>query len=197
MSFTREDVLRELELLPVWQLRAPLLVPKMSAPEKLAENVTAKITESAPESVEIAEITAVEKTSQNTFEMHISDDKSWLFICPRSRMAIGFDIGGSQAILFNNILSALHIKKVQIYTQDLAKTGVKVIICMGEKTAQTLLNTQDSIDNLRSSHLNGNGHVLHNTPLIVTYSAAEILENLQNKAKTWHDLITALKIIGQ
>jgi uracil-DNA glycosylase len=191
MSFTREDVLRELELLPVWQLRAPL-----PSPEKLAENVTAKITESTPKSVEIAEITAVVETSQNTFEMHISDDKSWLFICPESRMDID-----SQAILFNNILSALHIKKVQIYTQDLAQDlvniGVKVIVCMGEKTAQTLLNTQDSIDNLRSSHLNGNGHVLHNTPLIVTYSAAEILENLQNKAKTWHDLVTALKIVGQ
>jgi uracil-DNA glycosylase len=196
MSFTREDVLRELELLPVWQLRAPLPAPQMSAPEKLAENVTAKIAESTPESVEIAKITACEKPNKNTFEIRISDDKSWLFICPESRMDID-----SQGILFNNILSALHIKKVQIYTQDLAQDlvnkGVKVIICMGEKTAQTLLNTQDSIDNLRSSHLNGNGHVLHNTPLIVTYSAAEILENLQNKAKTWHDLVTALKIVGQ
>jgi uracil-DNA glycosylase len=184
---TREDVLRELELLPVWQLRAPLLETE-KVPAKLAEKITPKITEAAPE----LPTTEAPPTNQQAFEMHISDDKSWLFICSASRMAIGLDAGYSQSILFNNILSALHIKKVQNYAQDLAQVAVKVIIVMGEKTAQTLLNSTETIDNLR-----GKAHRWQDTPLIVTYSCAEMLEHLPNKAKTWHDLNTALTIIGQ
>lgn len=182
---TREDVLRELELLPVWQLRVPLLEIE-KVPEQLAEKITPKITEAAPELVAIAEVAPATETSPNPFEMHISDDKNWLFICPASHMDIT-----SQGILFNNILSALHINKVQSYTHDLANARVKIIVVMGEKTAQALLNTQDSIESLRSSHLNANWHTLHDTPLIVTYSCQELLEHLPNKAKTWDDLCLA------
>jgi uracil-DNA glycosylase len=181
---TREDVLRELELLPVWQLRVPLLEIE-KVPEQLTEKVAEKITETAPELLAIAEVAPATEISQKSFEMHISDDKNWLFICPASRMD-----AGSQSMLFNNILSALHINKVHIYTQDLATAEVKIIVVMGEKTAQTLLNTLESIANLRSKE-----HALHNTPLIVTYSCDEMLDNLQNKAKTWDDLLTALKIL--
>jgi uracil-DNA glycosylase len=184
---TREDVLRELELLPVWQLRAPLLQTE-KVPAKLAEKITPKITEAAPE----LPTPEAPPTNQQAFDMHISDDKCWLFICPASRMAIGLDAGDSQSILFNNILSALHIKKVQNHAHDLAQVAVKVIIVMGEKTAQTLLNSTETIDNLR-----GKAHRWQDTPLIVTYSCAEMLEHLPNKAKTWHDLNTALTIIGQ
>jgi uracil-DNA glycosylase len=180
MSMTREDVLRELELLPVWQLRAPLLEIE-KVPEQLTEKITPKIIETAPEATQL---------SQNPFEMHISDDKSWLFICPASRMDAGSQactgMLESSGILFNNILSALHINKVRIYTQDLANAEVKIIVAMGEKTAQLLLNTQDLIDNLR-----GKTHILHGTPLIVTYSCQDLLEHLPNKAKTWDDLCTA------
>jgi DNA polymerase len=93
---------------------------------------------------------------------------------------------GSKSILFNNILSALHINKVHIYTQDLANAEVKIIVAMGEKTAQLLLNTQDSIDNLR-----GKTHILHDTPLIVTYSCQDLLQDLAFKSKTWDDLCIA------
>ena len=67
----------------------------------------------------------------------------------------------------------------------------EVIVAMGEKTAQTLLNSSESITNLR-----GKQHVLHGLPLIVTFSAAEMLEHLPNKAKAWHDLCTALRLVN-
>ncbi len=181
---TREDMLRELELLPVWQLRAPLLEIE-KAPEQLTEKITPKITEATPKLVALEAVAIVAQPSQKSFEMHISEDKCWLFICPESRMD-----AGSQRTLFNNILSALHINKVHIYTQDLATAEVKIIVVMGEKTAQNLLKTSETLEKLRSK-----SHVLHDTPLIVTYSCDEMLDNLQNKAKTWDDLLTALKIL--
>ena len=92
-------------------------------------------------------------------------------------------------MLFDNILIALQIKAKK-YAGDLAASGAKVIVAMGEKTAQTLLNSTDNIANLR-----GKQHVLHNVPLIVTFSTAEILEHLPNKAKTWDDLCIALSLV--
>lgn len=178
MSFTREDVLRELELLPVWQLRVPLA----SLESQPAVKMVAEITPEAP--AEVVQKTEVE------FDYFQSENLAWIFICTHDSMLESRINAASQSMLFNNILVALQIKTKK-YDGDLATSGAKVLIAMGEKPAQTLLNCSESIDNLR-----GKIHLLHNLPLIVTYSAAEMLEHLPNKAKTWHDLCTALRLVN-
>jgi uracil-DNA glycosylase len=169
----REDVLRELELLPVWQLR-PTLTNTVS-PITVAEKLPAPALDLVP--------TATQEPDA-IFDYFQSENSAWIFVCPGSLIDTA-----SQSMLFDNILIALQIKAKK-YTGDLAASGAKVIVAMGEKTAQTLLNSTDSIANLR-----GKQHVLHNVPLIVTFSAAEILEHLPNKAKTWDDLCTALSLV--
>ena len=116
-----------------------------------------------------------------------SADKKWAFIWPAS-----LDLSASQSILFSNILNALKIDKTnKNVLASLVVVDAKVIIAMGEIAAQQLLNTQDSLEQLR-----GKPHLMHNIPLIVTYHPSDCLKYLPNKAKVWDDLCVALSIIN-
>ena len=177
---TREDMLRELELLPVWQLRAPVQAkPRLveAAPIQVAEPVQAPSVEAA-------------------FSLTVSSDKKWAFIMPASP-----DLSTSQTctgiiessgMLFSNILQALKIEKTnKTSLTNLADIEARVIIAMGETAAQALLNTQDSLEQLR-----GKTHLLHNILLMVTYHPNDCLQHLPNKSKTWDDLCAALSIMN-
>lgn len=168
MNMTREDVLRELELLPVWKLRAPL-----------------KVAEPAIEKAPIAEA-VIKATKENaSLELIISDDKRWIFAYSADRMDIAL-----QSILFNNILHILKISKTnKVALENISEA--KVIIVMGEIAAQQLLNSAESIEQLR-----GKMHTYKNIPLIVTYHPQDMLQHLPNKAKTWDDLCMALQLLN-
>lgn len=173
MSMTRDDVLRELELLPVWQLRAPVqhvVTQKMAAeikPETFAVVVQAEV---------------VQKTEAE-FEYYVAENNTCIFICSADRMDTAL-----QSMLFDNILIALQIKAKKSAI-NLSNCNANLLIAMGEKTAQALLDSPESMEQLRNKT-----HALHNLPLIVTHSTAEMLEHLPNKAKTWHDLCRALRL---
>lgn len=62
----------------------------------------------------------------------------------------------------------------------------KLIIALGKVAAQNLLNSDDSIANLR-----GKIHDFKGIPLIVTYHPAYLLRALPEKAKAWKDLCMA------
>jgi uracil-DNA glycosylase len=122
MNFTREDVLRELELLPVWKLRAQL-------------EVAEPVVEKAPIVKAVMEVVSL--------ELIISDDKKWIFAYPAGRMDLGL-----QGILFKNILHALRILKANKTSLDNIGEA-KVMIAMGESVAQQLLSSTESIEQLR------------------------------------------------
>lgn len=167
MSLSREDMLRELELLPVWRLRVPA-----QAKSRTTEAVLEPVASVEP---------------KLSYVLTVSADKKWAFIWPAS-----LDLSASQAALFNNILHALKVEKTSITTlASLADIEASVIIAMGELAAQALLNTQESIEQLR-----GKTHLLHNIPLIATYHPNDCLQHLPNKSKTWDDLCAALSIIN-
>ncbi len=173
MSMTREDVLRELELLPVWRLRAPKASP-VEFTQKLVEvqkNNEVKVTE-------IIEKPQLSPVTEKSVYLLVSDDKKWAFVLPEA-------LTGEAEVLFNNILLALHINKT--HTEILAHlTSAKVIVAMGEQAAQQLLNSTESIESLR-----GKAHVVENVPLVVTYHPNDLLQHLANKAKMWDDLCIA------
>jgi len=64
----------------------------------------------------------------------------------------------------------------------------KLIVAMGRFAAQTLLETSASISSLR-----GRVHRYAGVPLIVTYHPAYLLRTLEDKAKSWEDLVFAKK----
>ena len=177
---TREDVWRELELLPAWKLRAPI------------ETVPAKAIEA--KEIDIVEIVAVEKPSSAApplYEITISQDKHWAFACEASLGEINMPASlvdiGLQSTLLSNILHALQIEKHTIKrAQNLIDIDAKIIVAMGESVAQLLLNTQDSLENLRGTlHSAGTAHI------IATYNLTHLLNYPIDKAKVWQDLCLA------
>ena len=170
---TREDILRELELLPMWQLRTPMPLQPQPA-------------ETAPVVNPIIAVPAKIPGTQKAFNLTLSADKKWAFI-----MLASPDLPALQSSLFNNILLALKIDKTnKSVLTSLVDIQAKVIIAMGETTAQQLLNSTESIELLR-----GKTHTFENIPLIVTYHPHDMLQNLANKAKTWDDLCMAMEIM--
>ena len=164
MSLTREDVLRELELLPVWQLRVPAVL-------------AVEIPQKNPEVQKIAEATVAEAS----YCVVVSDDKKWAFVLMQT-------LTGSAQVLFNNILLALQLNKTHTETLTNLRnlTDVKVIVAMGETVSQQLLNSSESLEQLR-----GKVHLFENVPLVVTYHPDDLLQQLANKANMWDDLCIA------
>jgi uracil-DNA glycosylase len=170
MNFTREDVLRELELLPVWKLRAP----------STAENMPQANEELKAEILSVA-------AEPNIYFCTISGDKRWAFIWNAS-----LTLSTSQSSLFSNILVALKItNSTQMQVNNIEEIKASVIIVMGEAAVQQLLDTTDSIETLR-----GKKHLINATPTIVTYHPSDILQNLQLKPKTWQDLCLAKGVVS-
>ena len=162
MGMTREDVLRELELLPVWQLRVPIVSPVA---------VVQKITEAT--------------VAETSYYVVVSDDKKWAFVLSQA-------LTGTAQILFNNILLALQLNKTHTETVInlagllVSLADVKVIVAMGATASQQLLSSSESLEQLR-----GKVHVFENVPLVVTYHPDNLLQQLANKANMWDDLCIA------
>ena len=162
MGMTREDVLRELELLPVWQLRVPIVSPVA---------VVQKITEAT--------------VAETSYYVVVSDDKKWAFVLSQA-------LTGTAQILFNNILLALQLNKthtepvVNLAGLLAILADVKIIVAMGATASQQLLRSSESLEQLR-----GKVHVFENAPLVVTYHPSDLLQQLANKANMWDDLCIA------
>ena len=173
---TREDVLRELELLPVWQLRAPaaLLAEVAQKVAKVKTETKIEVTTVKP---------AVLAMTEASGHVLVSDDKNWAFVLPET-------LSGEAEALFNNILIALGINKT--HTEALSNLdNVKVIVAMGEVMAQQLLNSSDSLEQLR-----GKLHVFKSIALVVTYHPNDLLHHLANKPKMWDDLCIAKSLVA-
>lgn len=182
-KMTREDVLRELELLPVWTLRAPI------SQQPIIEPIQPVLVEEN-ESIVVEPIQIEAPALILTPAVLIaSDDKKWAFVLPDA-------LTGQAADLFNNILRALSINKTQTsqtqkLMQELDGLNVGVIVAMGEKMAQQLFASTQSLESLR-----GKMHAVNGLQVMATYHPDDLLLHLANKAKTWDDLCMALDAIS-
>ena len=186
---TREDMLRELELLPVWQLRAPL--PTQIMPPQ-AEVVQAKQTQVNSDKVEPnpdaekLQVGATAPIAPPQF-MHIaSEEGEWLFILPDAPLP------ADEAQLLQNIFIALRIKvkPAQVsanVSEAVATLQPKRVIAMGEGVGQYLLASDALLKDLR-----GVIHAWQATQLVVTYDLAHLLKVPTDKADTWRDLCLVL-----
>ena len=74
--------------------------------------------------------------------------------------------------------------------QQLMHIKPKIILALGHVTAQALLNTDESIYELR-----GKIHALNDTPVVVVYHPAYLLRSLLDKRKAWADLKLAMQTV--
>jgi DNA polymerase len=166
MNLTREDMLRELELLPVWQQRKHEPQTDVIEPtEKYA---------SEPETKPLA---------LNTLRMLVSEDSNYLFLLAPMQTP-------DEETLLQNMLKSIAAKsRIDIASAGISQITdypVKVILAMGEMAVQSLLNLTETLHELR-----GNLHMHNNTPVIVTYHPNHLLLNGADKAKAWEDLCLA------
>lgn len=202
---TREDMMRELELLPVWKLRSPLLTPTVvssQVQEAVAEQVKTHsaallkehiVNEAVePDLVEVASASdvTVEPTSTSQELTYISsDDGDWLFVMSSSVMS------NEEQQLFQNICRAIRIKTKPAETSTnsqmlISSVPSKLLLALGEVAAQTLLLSIEPIETLR-----GQSHQLQGVTLIATYDLAYLLKTPADKAKAWSDLCMGLQVL--
>ena len=208
MSLAREDMLRELELLPVWRLRAPVdantlpesivLAPKVLTPVTPAtESLVEKTADALPGAIMIepaiialsADDSPIPVLTTETEPLEVISESliesPWLLLCPQVS-----DAAAQQ--LLQNIVHALKLpsETLHISDQEVKVTQVKSRFCIlfGLQAANTFFGTNHAdIASIR-------GQLLTHSDLryVVTHHPDAMLENPLLKKEVWHDLCLLL-----
>ncbi len=166
-------MLRELELLPVWQLHNPVPAEVDLVPAAM----------DAPAVQDVAVVDS-EIMPAHTFRYIVSGDASWGFVLPQPQT-------DEAEALLQNMLKAVSVHNVAQNIADanrdhLRQYPTKVIVAMGEQEAQALLGVEQTLTQLR-----GEAHQLETTAVVVTFAADHLLVNVQDKVGAWEDLCLA------
>jgi DNA polymerase len=189
MTLTREDMLRELELLPAWKLNQPL----SPAPQEVIQEAEVTPAPPSPESVQ-ASVSDIANMDCETLNQYVSgsgdQNADWLFVTDNA-------IEGDAATLLDKMLVAIQLQRGKnVYLTQLSEPAYlkrqialiqpKLIFVFGKKAAQTLLNSQAPLDDLR-----GKLHQYEGLALVASYTPSHLLTQTQDKAKAWADLCLA------
>jgi len=199
MSLTREDMLRELELLPVWRLRSPLAETLLqpSVPEKApsieTQVVAMPVVEVSAVSAEVvAEAPAIQEDAPALIEINVPDiatepllQSPWLLYCPQAGDA------PSQQLL-QNIVRALRLPagEVVLHQQIVSLDQVKTRFCVlfGLEAANQFLNAEHR----ELVSVRGQLHTQGNMAYVITHDPRAMLETPQLKKEVWQDLCLLL-----
>lgn len=189
-KMSREDMLRELELLPIWQLRSPL--PPQSIPDTAASLPAAAV---SPEpSIETAPVEEITAPVQQMLRVMLADDGILGIVMMPQPEA---DSNQSEETLLTNMLHAMRFKPQsdKVFSADQLGDGFspQIIISLGADAANTLTGQNQTLESWRSRQQETPA-LFNDTPLIVTYSPAHLLLNTQDKKYAWADLCLALKL---
>ena len=216
---TRDDMMRELELLPVWQQRAPLPSTDVAvAPQKIAAEVISKATKTLAEAnvattqveqveqqlakqenaepASLSELAFTEEQVASIEPQHIAIPAFCQILSEDGQWLFVMEnavLSGDEQLLFQNMCKALRIKTKQAEvssTIQIANTAVKLLLVMGESAAQAILQTIEPIADLRAKL-----HVHNGASLIATYDLAHLLEHRADKAKVWQDLCLGMQFL--
>jgi DNA polymerase len=191
-AMTQEDVLRELELLPLWHLRAGLtplaleVVMDDATPVMPAAHVAAPV---LPEKA-VPESAVLEPVAALAWTQVASTDGVWLFV------SLTASLSADEWQLLQNMAKAMRISlnAAQPMTDPghaLSASPAKMLIAFGAAAAQQLLASQASLPTLR-----GQLHACHGRTLVATYALDHLLQQPLDKAQTWHDLRLAMQALA-
>lgn len=200
MSLTREDMLRELELLPVWRLRSPLAetLPSARVPETgpiiETQIVAMPVVEVNAEPVEVVAETPIvqEDAAALTADIKPPDiapepvvQSPWLLYCPQAG-----DSPSQQ--LLQNIVRALRLpaEEVVLHQQIISLDQVKTRFCVlfGLEAANQFLNAEHR----ELVSVRGQLHTQGNMAYVITHDPRAMLESPQLKKEVWQDLCLLL-----
>ncbi len=184
-AMTREDVLRELELLPVWHLRSGLPTTVPVAPEALSSATLPANPSDSPAAPVLPVPEAVLAWTQVS-----SEDGACLFILAQAKLT------EHEAQLLQNMAKAMRLAVQAPQAIDhpltaLQASQAKIAIAFGEAAAQQLLASNASLPTLR-----GQLHPCHGLTLVATHDLAHLLAQPLDKAQAWHDLRLAMQALA-
>jgi len=226
-SLTREDMLRELELLPAWRLREAAVVPVEAAPAEKPVQDRAPIAglgwAELKQAVAVCEACSLAKTRTQTVFGVGDEHAEWLFVgeAPGAEEdKRGEPFVGQAGQLLDNMLAAIQLKRGEnVYIANVLKCrppqnrdphGEEVVKCDPFLKRQVELiqpklivalgkfAAQSLLESDQSiSALRSKLHDYHGVPVIVTYHPAYLLRNMPDKSKAWEDLCFARATMKQ
>ena len=213
----RAEVLAEMGISPVWRLKSKPAVSSPAIPE-IAPAGWIPLKAAVSGCVKCG----LHKTRTQTVFGVGDENADWMLIgeAPGAEEdRLGDPFVGQAGKLLDNMLAAIGLsRRANVYIANVLKCRPpgnrnptpeevaqcsphllqqielikpKLIVAMGRFAAQTLLETSASIASLR-----GRVHQYAGVPLIVTYHPAYLLRTLEDKAKTWEDLLFAKKVMS-
>ncbi len=148
-----------------------------------------------------------------------SADMMFVLLSPNANDEISGELcSGEEGVLLTKMLAAIKVSIADVYItsllkssssagdaitssemeqckaqlkQQIQKVKPKVLIALGEASAQILSKQKMPLDRLREQvNTNGNKSEAHfeSIPLFVSYSPTELLQKAENKRKAWLDL---------
>lgn len=189
----REEVLKELELWPVWSLRRPL-APQPKALEDLPEiSISEENAQIENVLVEVAQVTQTQLTEVST----LIDTQTYLSFQTENADCLVLhenkDFSQEEEKLWLNICKAMQFSQ-KIPTRRatisalLESQNPKVMIIFGEQVAQSLSPKVELLSESVQS--------FENIPCVVTFSLAHLLLHPLDKGKTWRNLCQALALLS-
>jgi uracil-DNA glycosylase len=210
----RAEVLAEMGISPVWRLRKTEVPIEKEAPAPAWIPLKAAVSGCVK--------CSLHKTRTQTVFGVGDENADWMLIgeAPGAEEdRLGDPFVGQAGKLLDNMLAAIGLsRRTNVYIANVLKCRPpgnrnptpeevaqcsphllqqielikpKLIVAMGRFAAQTLLETSASISSLR-----GRVHRYAGVPLIVTYHPAYLLRTLEDKAKSWEDLVFAKKTMA-
>jgi DNA polymerase len=217
MIFTREDLLRELELLPVWRansaLEVSLKAPLEAKQEKAHSTKVHSTAESTPKELMFAvetvlapqesvlpDVANMDWVALAQFVQGSGDiNADWVFVGDASSVddeEIGQLFMGDAGALLDKMLLAIQLQRSKdVYLTHLALPYFNRQMALIQPKLIVVLGEQVSQRLLGSNEpldaLRGKVHEFQGTAVVVSYAPSHLLQHTQDKAKAWADLCLA------
>lgn len=214
MTMTREDVLNELELLPVWHLRDAI---KVDSPHSLATPPAKTLEVNNNDMVTNAPTPLTQEINDSVYEKPLSIHEAqaplatpagiFTKLAPVQSLVDYFAVDDYVFIvahtprsaevntLLTNILRAMRLTLPTLQTMEvksLSQQSPKVTVAMGEMVANMLFDAELSFEALR-----GQVHQVAGQSMVVSYDAEYLLAHPEYKANAWADLCLAMQAVKQ
>jgi DNA polymerase len=191
MNMTREDILHELELLPVWKLRVPPVVQAVvvSAPDVVVKAEPQVDSVLSPEPVIADAVVPIPVVQKPEVEKPEAEKivKQWAFVCGASSTQVD-----ECALLMSNIIKATHLELADYVLlneiQALAIYQVGDILLFGLDMANKYLNASE----IDLGSLRGQYHMVEDVRCWVTYHPEQMLQDPLLKREVWRDICAAM-----
>jgi len=187
MSLSREQVLKQLGLMPQWRLREDLA----QTTERNADLVQNQTPQEPAPTIVSDPIADMDWATLNQYVTGAGDQNAdWVFV---GEAAMDQDATS----LLDKMLKAIQLERGKnVYLTQLSNTQYfkrqieliqpKIIFVFGEQAAQALLQSQQPLHDLR-----GKVHQYEGVALIVSFPPSHLLQHTQDKALAWADLCMA------